>query len=89
MKKPYITAILSFGAIVASASAMAEPACNPGAEVKPVWESIKAFEAQGGKVEKFKINSGKCYEIYGSYEGQLMEVFFDPNTSQEIDRINQ
>ena len=71
-----------------AAPVFAEPACTPGAEVKPVWESIKAFEDQGGVVISFKINDGACYEIYGTQDGTNMEVFFDPNTSIELERIN-
>lgn len=83
MKKTLLAALLA----VAAAPAFAEPSCNPGAELKPVWESIKAFEEEGGEVASFKINSGGCYEIYGKVDGTNMEVFFDPNTGLELDRI--
>ena len=49
---------------------------------------MKTFEEEGGKVLAFKINSGGCYEIYGSQNDTKMEVFFDPNTGAEIERIN-
>jgi hypothetical protein len=83
MKKTLLAALLA----VAAAPAFAEPSCTPGAELKPVWESIKTFEEGGGKVVAFKINSGGCYEIYGTVDGTNMEVFFDPNTGKELDRI--
>lgn len=70
-----------------AAPLLAEPACTPGAEVKPVWEAIKAFEETGGVVKTFKINDGNCYEIYGSQDGTNFEVFFDPNTAIELERI--
>lgn len=83
MKKFMFAALLATFA----APAFAEPSCNPGTELKPVWESIKAFEEEGGKVVSFKINSGGCYEIYGKVDGTKMEIFFDPNTGKELDRI--
>jgi hypothetical protein len=73
--------------ICAAAPVLAEPSCTPGDAVKPVWESIKAFEDGGGKVLSFKINDGNCYEIYGTQGDVKMEVFFDPNTSAELERI--
>ncbi|MDG1282864.1 MAG: PepSY domain-containing protein [Pseudorhodobacter sp.] len=83
MTKTLIAALLA----LAAAPAFAEPSCNPGTDLKPVWESIKTFEDQGGEVMSFKINDGGCYEIYGKVDGTKMEVFFDPNTGEELDRI--
>ena len=73
--------------LIAAVPAFAEPSCNPGADVKPIWESMKAFEEEGGKVISFKINDGGCYEIYGKVNDTNMEVFFDPNTGKELDRL--
>lgn len=83
MKKTLMASLIA----LAAAPAIAEPSCTPGAEQKPIWESIKSFEDQGGKVLSFKINGGGCYEIYGKLEGTKMEVFFDPNTGEALDRI--
>lgn len=83
MKKTFIAALLT----LAAAPAFAEPSCTPGAEVTPVWQSLQKFEEEGGKVLSFKINDGLCYEIYGNVDGTNMEVFFDPNTGEELDRI--
>jgi hypothetical protein len=83
MKKMLYAAVLT----IAAAPAFAEPTCTPGATLKPVWESMKAFEETGGVVLSFKVNDGQCYEIYGSVDGTKMEVFFDPNTGLELDRI--
>ena len=79
--------LLSAVALTLAAPALAEPACSPGETLKPVWESIKAFEDEGGTIIAFKINDGGCYEIYGKLEGEKLEVFFDPNTGEELDRI--
>lgn len=66
---------------------LAEPACEATETAVPVWEAIKSFETEGGSVIAFKINSGGCYEIYGKLDGTNMEVFFDPATGAELDRI--
>jgi len=72
--------------VLMSAPLFAEPACTPGTDLKPVWESMKAFEEAGGKVVSFKTNEGGCYEIYGIVEDKKMEVFYDPNTGIELGR---
>jgi hypothetical protein len=84
MKKTLIAALLA----VVAAPAFAEPSCTPSAEMKPVWESLKAFEDEGGVVVSFKINDGDCYEIYGTVDGKNMEIFFDPKTGEELERID-
>ncbi|MGB8812040.1 MAG: PepSY domain-containing protein [Paracoccaceae bacterium] len=83
MKKIILASVLAAFA----APVFAEPACTPGETVKPVWESMKAFEEAGGVVKAFKINDGACYEVYGAIDGKNYEVFFDPNTGVEIERI--
>lgn len=83
MKKILCAAV----AMACAAPAFAEPKCTPGADTKPVWEAMKAFEDTGGEVLAFKINDGQCYEIYGVVDGTKMEVFFDPSTGLEIERI--
>jgi hypothetical protein len=83
MKKMLYAAVL----MAIAAPAFAEPSCTPGAATKPVWESLKAFEETGGKVLAFKINDGMCYEIYGEVDGTKMEIFYDPNTGVELERI--
>ena len=85
MKKLIATSLLALTAT----TAFAEPSCEATAIPKPVWEAIKSFEDANGVVASFKINDGMCYEIYGSVDGQNMEVFFDPATGEELERINQ
>jgi hypothetical protein len=48
---------------------------------------LQKFEEEGGEVISFKINDSQCYEIYGKVDGVNMEIFFDPNTGEELDRI--
>ncbi len=84
MKKLMLTAL----AATIATPLLAEPSCTPSDSLKPVWEAIKTFEDEGGEVLKFKINDGGCYEVYGKLNETKMEVFFDPNTGVEIERIN-
>lgn len=85
MKK--ILLVTVFGILGFGSLAHAEPSCTPGATVKPMWESVKTFEETGGKVITVKINDGACYEIYGTVGEKKFEIFFDPNTSAELERI--
>ncbi len=78
---------LTLGAVVATAfavPALAEPECSP-ANAKPMWEAVKTFEDAGGVVENAKVNQG-CYEIYGTQDGEDVEVFYDPDTGAELER---
>ncbi|OEC33559.1 hypothetical protein SAMN05216600_11030 [Pseudomonas cuatrocienegasensis] len=50
---------------------------------KAQWQDQDKFQAdlkaQGYKINKFKVTSGNCYEIYGfNKEGQKVEIYFDP-----------
>ncbi len=83
MKKLALATVLASLAV----PAFAEPSCDMGDTRAPVWESLKAFEDEGGVVVAFKINSGDCYEIYGTLNGDKYEVFFDPTSGEEIERI--
>ncbi len=39
----------------------------------------KRVEAQGYEIKKFKVSSGRCYEIYGFDKGgKRVEIYFDP-----------
>jgi hypothetical protein len=85
MKKITFAVALSMAAL--ASPAFAEPSCTPGASLKPMWESVKLFEDAGGKVIAVKINDGGCYEVYGTVGEKKFEVFFDPNTGAELERI--
>ena len=50
---------------------------------KAQWQDQDKFQAdlkaQGYQINKFKVTSGNCYEIYGfNKEGQKVEIYFDP-----------
>lgn len=85
MKVATLAALMTLSAT----AAFAEPTCTAPAQgtAAPVWQAIKSFEDAGGTVQSFKINDGNCYEIYGTQKGAKMEVFFDPATAAELDRI--
>ena len=61
---------------------MADADCkaNPKSEWKTEAEARAKFEAEGYKINKFKV-SGNCYEFYGyNKEGKKAEVYFDTKT---------
>lgn len=83
MKKLMLTAI----AVTFATPLLAGPSCTPAEQNTPAWEVVKGFEDLGGEVIKFKISSGQCYEIYGKVEGMKVEIYYDPATGKEIERI--
>tara|TARA_R110002051_G_scaffold3600_2_gene19559 strand:- start:1430 stop:1687 length:258 start_codon:yes stop_codon:yes gene_type:complete len=83
MKKIIFAAILS----AAAAPAFAEPSCNPGSEVTPVWQSLQKFEQAGGQVVSFKTTAAVATKSDSKVDGENMEIFFDPNTGEELERI--
>ncbi len=62
-------------------SAWAGPKCTN--EPKEKWLDQTKFQeqlkAQGYKINKFKVTSGNCYEIYGlSKDGKKVEIYYNP-----------
>lgn len=62
-------------------SAFAGPECTK--EPKEKWQDQKKFEQslkdQGYKINKFKVTTGNCYEIYGfSKDGKKVEIYYNP-----------
>ena len=50
---------------------------------KAQWQDQDTFQtdlkAQGYQINKFKVTSGNCYEIYGfDKDGKKVEIYFDP-----------
>ncbi len=82
MKKPMIAVLFA----VLAGPALAGPSCTPAEQNTPAWQIVKGFEEQGGEVIKFKVSSGKCYEIYGRVEGKKVEIYYDPATGKELER---
>ena len=72
-------------AALVSTSALAGPTCTAP---KDKWMKEADFkakaEAEGYKIKKFKVNSGKCYEIYGTKDGKKTEAWFNPETGASL-----
>jgi hypothetical protein len=81
MKKLILITALAF-----PMSAFAGPECTK--EPKAKWKDAKAFEqelAKEYKINKFKITSGNCYEIYGfNKENKKVEIYFNPITGKKV-----
>ena len=66
-------------------SVLAGPTCNVPKEKWMKEADFKAkAEAEGYKIKKFKVNSGKCYEIYGTKDGKKVEAWFNPETGASV-----
>lgn len=75
------TSALSFGI----SNAFAEPKCDVPKEKWMKEADFKAkAEAEGYTIKKFKVNSGKCYEIYGTKDGKKVEAWFNPETGASV-----
>ncbi len=73
-------------ATLAAVPALAEPDCKGDGPMKPMWETVKAFEEANGTVQIAKTTGDGCYEIYGRQNGHKVEIYFDPRTGAELDR---
>jgi hypothetical protein len=64
----------------AAAFASANCKANPKAEWMSESDAKAKIQAQGYKIDKFKID-GNCYEIYGhNKEGKKVEIYYDTKT---------
>ena len=75
-----ITAVVI--AALASSSLLAAANCakHPKNEWMPEADAKAKIEAQGYKIQKFKVD-GNCYEIYGTNkDGKKVEIYFDTKT---------
>lgn len=72
-------------AALVSTSALAGPTCTAPKEKWMKEADFKAkAEAEGYKIKKFKVNSGNCYEIYGTKDGKKTEAWFNPETGASL-----
>ena len=63
-----------------AASAAANCTKHPKGEWMPEEDAKAKIEAQGYKINRFKVD-GNCYEIYGfDKDGNRAEVYFDTKT---------
>lgn len=78
MKQRTLAALLCV-AVTAPTTAWAGADCkaNPKAEWMSEADAKAKLEAQGYKIDKFKVD-GNCYEIYGTNkDGKKVEIYFD------------
>ena len=73
-------------AALVSTSALAGPTCTAPKDKWMKEADFKAkVEAQGYKIKTFKVNKGKCYEIYGTdKDGKKTEAWFNPETGASL-----
>ena len=85
MKKIVATIIATTALAFTATAAMAEPSCSVP---KEKWMKEAAFktmaEGQGYKIKTFKVNGGKCYEIYGTKDGKKTEAWFNPENGDYL-----
>jgi len=75
MKSIILAAV--FAVMSGAAFAKADCAKHAKNEWMPEAEARSKIEAQGYKIQKFKVD-GNCYEIYGTNkDGKRAEVYFD------------
>ncbi|HEX2649549.1 MAG TPA: PepSY domain-containing protein [Burkholderiales bacterium] len=73
---------IAVAATLATTSALAAANCakHPKNEWMSEADAKAKIEAQGYKIQKFKID-GNCYEIYGTdKDGKKVEIYFDTKT---------
>lgn len=82
-KSLLVTAALLAGT---SAAMAGEPSCSVPKEQWMKEADFRAkVEADGVTIKRFKVNSGKCYEVYGTDKsGKKVENFYDPATGAQI-----
>ena len=74
-------AALSFSA---SVQAKADCKAYPKSEWMKEADAKAKIEAQGYKIDKFKVD-GNCYEIYGrNKEGKKVEIYYDAKTLEPV-----
>ena len=74
-------------ATAVSTAALAGPQCPayPDNERIPQDKFQQQLKDQGYSIQKFKVTSGNCYEIYGrDKQGQKVEIYFDAKTGQPV-----
>ena len=73
-------------AALVSTSALAGPTCTAPKEKWMKEADFRALvEGQGYKIKTFKVNGGKCYEIYGTDKnGKKTEAWFNPETGESL-----
>ncbi|MBL6614564.1 MAG: PepSY domain-containing protein [Reyranella sp.] len=77
MSRVAILAMVCIVAAQSSAWAGANCKANPKSDWMSEADAKAKIEAQGYKIDKFKVD-GNCYEIYGrNKDGKKVEIYFD------------
>jgi hypothetical protein len=83
----HIVRIAMLGAVAASSTgAFAKADCKayPKTEWMKEADAKAKIEAQGYKINKFKVD-GNCYEIYGrNAAGKKVEIYYDAKTLEPV-----
>lgn len=80
---------LAFGLaplVLLAAPAFAGPDCSNTPASMPMWQVAKQFEDGGGSIREMKVSDG-CYEVYGTNGDEKLEIYFDPSTGAELERV--
>ena len=82
--KPFVLVAATLGLVASLGSTAVMAKANCKAYPKEEWlkedEARSRIEAQGYKINKFKVD-GNCYEIYGrAPDGRKVEIYYDAKT---------
>ncbi len=72
-------------ALSIAAPAFAGPKCSGSGEKLAESKVQEMYKAQGYEIQRWKISSGGCYEIYGRLNGKKVETYIDPWTANKLE----
>ena len=81
-----LTLIAALPLALLAAPAFAGPDCEGAVASTKMWEVAKTFEEAGGVIRDMKVEDG-CYEIKGDQGGKKLEIYYDPATGAELERV--
>ncbi len=80
------TTITAAALLVAlTAPALAGPKCTGNGEKLAESKVQEMYKAQGYEIQRWKISSGGCYEIYGRLQCKKIETYIDPWTGAKLE----
>ncbi len=68
-----------------AAPALAGPKCTGTGEKLAEAKVQDMYKAMGYEIQRWKISSGGCYEIYGRLNGKKVETYIDPWTGAKLE----
>jgi hypothetical protein len=72
------------GLLAFAGPALAGPACTGQGPKMTEAQVQQAYKAKGYEIQKWKVDKGGCYEIYGRKDGRKVEVYIDPWTAKAV-----